>query len=54
MIFCKVTIIVLMAMSVGMHLAMHGERRDDKYNFWTSLIGAGINLLLLWGAGFFN
>ena len=54
MIFCKVTIIVLMTMGVGIHLAKHGERRDDKYNFWSALFGAGVNLLLLWGAGFFG
>lgn len=54
MIFCRITLIVLMAMSVGMHLAKHGERRNDKYNFWYALFGAGINLLLLWGGGFFN
>lgn len=54
MIFCKVTFIVLLTMSVGIHLAKHGERRDDKYNFWSALFGAAINLLLLWGGGFFS
>lgn len=30
--------LVLSAMGLGINLVKHGESKDDKYNFWVSLI----------------
>ena len=38
-------------LGVGIHLARHGEPKVDRYNFITSILGFGINLLFLWGMG---
>ena len=54
MIFCKIMVVILMAMSLGMHLAKHGEPRTGKYNFWAELFGSTVTLALLWGGGFFG
>lgn len=46
-------IICLLCIEVGASLAKHGEQKDLKYNFWTSLISAIIWLLLIkWAGGF--
>ena len=53
-IACVIIWLVLVAMSVGIHLAKHGEPRTDKYNFWTGLLTAAIEVGLMWGAGIFD
>lgn len=32
----------LMGLSLTLHLVKHGEKKDDKYNFWGSLFGLGV------------
>lgn len=46
--------LVLTAMELGMYLVKHGERRNDKYNFFIALISQGIILWILYLGGFFN
>lgn len=36
---------VLSSMSLGLNLALHGKKRETKYNFWWDLISS----VLLWG-----
>ena len=50
------TIILLAIMFVdfGIHLAKHGEYRDDRYNAWIALIALIINIVLLYFAGVFD
>ena len=49
----QITLIALIALSLGVHLAKHGERRPD-YNIWYSLISASISCWLLYSGGFFK
>ncbi|HRK69439.1 MAG TPA: hypothetical protein PKY73_17950 [Hyphomonas sp.] len=48
----QVTFIALMALTVGINLAKHGEAY--RYNFWNSLLGAGLTGGLLYAGGFFS
>lgn len=50
----QVVWIVLAAISVGIHMAKHGERRTDKYSFWWDLVGTLFLSWLLWCGGFFD
>lgn len=38
----------------GMHLARHGERRRDDYNFGLWLFCFMLELWILWAGGFFG
>lgn len=50
----QITLIILFALSLGITLSKHGQEREDKYNFFTSLISVGIEIgILIWG-GFFS
>ena len=51
--FCRIALIGMMGMSLGIALCKHGEDKGE-YNFWSSLIAFGIEMLLLWGGGFFK
>lgn len=46
--------LILLALGLGINLAKHGEKRTDKYNFWSSLIGAIISFWIVYAGGFFN
>lgn len=50
----QITIIVLYALSLGVNLANHGEKREGKYNFWSSLIVCILLFTLLKSGGFFE
>ena len=51
----QIIYIALMASSLGIYAAHHGESRSgEKYNFFTALISVTIQMLLLWWGGFFN
>lgn len=52
--FCQIALTALYLLSLGMHLAKHGEPRTDKYNFWAALISMGIELTLLYFGGFYG
>lgn len=49
----QIIIIVLYALSLGVHMAKHGEPKDGKYNFVSSLITCAIIFGCLWWGGFF-
>lgn len=53
-LFCLIFFLCFQALGLGIHIAKHGRRRDDEYNFWLAGFGLIINLLLLWGAGLFS
>lgn len=38
----------------GVHLAKHGQPREDKYNAGTAFVSLMIEIGLLWWGGFFN
>jgi len=50
----QIIIIALYTMSLGIHLAKHGEEKTGKYNFWSSLLSAIIIFALLKAGGFFS
>lgn len=50
----QIVIIVLNAMDLGMAAIKHGERREGKYSFWSTLIVNGFIVWVLYSAGFFN
>jgi hypothetical protein len=45
--------IALMAISVGITAAKHGEAREN-YNIISTLIAAAISVTILWWGGFFH
>jgi hypothetical protein len=49
----QVTMIALLAMSVGISIAKHGESRPP-FSAWAAMINAGISSGLLYAGGFFN
>jgi len=51
----QIIMIILLALGVWQSLMKHGEyRSDEKYNFWASLIAAGIEVALLYWGGFWG
>ncbi len=48
----QITWIALAAMGVGISMVKHGQPREP-YSLWTSLIGTGIAVGLLYAGGFF-
>lgn len=44
--FCIMVAIHLL--NLGIELGKHGEEKTRKYNFWASLIGSAIGMLLLY------
>ena len=49
-----IILLALELISLGIHLAKHGEPRTDEYNFWHQLIAFIIVIVLLYFAGVFN
>ena len=41
-------------MGLGISLGKHGEPKDGKYNFFTSLITSGIIMFMYYKAGLFG
>lgn len=50
----QITMIVLLALSLGISLAQHGKPKQGNESFWRSLIGCAINIGILWWGGFWN
>lgn len=50
----QVTFIALMALSVGVTLALHGKPRTGNHNVVAALIGAGITTGIVYAGGFFS
>ena len=50
-----IILLALNAMSLGMNLAKHGEnKKEEKHNFWASLIATAIMITLYYYAGLFD
>lgn len=49
-----IVLAILYCMSLGVHLAKHGEDRTDKYNFWLTLFITILDWWLLYCAGLFD
>lgn len=49
-----IILLALILVNLGIHLAKHGEPREDKYNFWLYLIATIIELVLYYYAGLFE
>ncbi len=45
-----ITLMMLLAMSLGINLTRHGQQRTDNYNFFTSLIAVIIETVLVYFA----
>lgn len=50
----QLLLIGLYALSLGCHLAKHGERHATNYNFFVALLSTTLQMLLLWWGGFFG
>ena len=50
----KISILLLYAMSLGMNLAKHGEPKEGKYDFWSTLLSCAILIFMLYMGGFFE
>jgi hypothetical protein len=50
----QIAMAIMLAMSLGIDLAKHGEPKTGNYNFWTGLISLIIQTgILAWG-GFWS
>lgn len=49
----QLCMLAILFTSVGINLALHDEKMQGKYNFWWSLICAGLDLFILYKGGFF-
>lgn len=47
-------LLALHLLDLGINLGKHGEPKDGKYNFYTSLIATGIVIFLYYKAGLFG
>lgn len=47
-------LLTLHLLDLGINLGKHGEQKDGKYNFFTSLIASGIIIFLYYKAGLFG
>ena len=51
---CQIIYTVLLAMNVGISLALSGQPKRGRYSFWTALVGAAIEAALLYYGGFYG
>lgn len=49
----QIIMIIIFTASVAINLVKHGEHKVDKYNFWSALIAATIEVIILKWGGFF-
>lgn len=54
MVICRTLFMFWLALGLGSYLAKHGEPKEGTYNFWIAFISSVLQVLLLWGGGFFN
>lgn len=52
--FCQWFVIVIYLLDLGVHLAKHGERKESRYNFWSTLIATIIMMAIFKCGGFFD
>jgi hypothetical protein len=51
---CKIIILAVLMMRLGVNLAWHGQTRQVKFSFWWTLVSTTISVGLLYGAGLFD
>lgn len=49
-----IILLAIMFIDLGIHIAKHGEYRNDRYNSWVALLATIIELVLFYYAGIFN
>lgn len=54
MLFCRIVFVAWLFLALGISMAEHGKPRTGYTSFWTALISSALQLLLLWGGGFFG
>lgn len=52
--FCQIVYISLLAMNLGISLVKHGEKKNEYYNFYTTLFATALNVALMYFGGFFS
>ena len=52
--WASITLVVIVFLNLGMNLALHGETRVQRMNFWSALLAANITMILYYYAGLFN
>lgn len=45
-----IILIIIYILNVGIALGKHGEEKITRYNFWTTLLGSGIGMTILYFA----
>lgn len=50
----QIIYVVLIALSLGIHLARHGEPRNARFSIWSGLVNASASIGLVWWGGFFG
>lgn len=50
----QITMLCIMCIDIGMHIAKHGEEKHEKYNAWVAIVTAAIELSILYAGGFFT
>jgi len=50
----QIIIIVLGVLSIGMSIESHGKEKKGKESFFTTIIGASIQMFILYWGGFFS
>lgn len=51
---CQIIITALYILSLGMHLAKHGEPKTGNYSFWVAFVSCTIEFMLLYFGGFYG
>ena len=49
----QIIMIVIMGIGLGIALVKDGERKDEKYSFWVTVISTAIQCWILKAGGFF-
>lgn len=52
--WASITLLAILLLDLGYSLAKHGEYKENKYNFWASLIAMAIQIWLYYEAGLFD
>ena len=50
----QIIMILLYLIVLGVNAVHHNEQNENKYNFWTALCSACVNMAILWWGGFFG
>jgi hypothetical protein len=50
----QLTMLVLIALNVGLNLGLDGQPRRYKYSFWIACVGAAVIIFILHQGGFWS